>query len=49
MMYHACKRPGRKPSIQRQMLMRESAEQTPDLTHTVEKSVVGHTRVVISL
>ena len=40
MMYHACRRPGRKPSMHRQMLMRESAEQMPDLTHTVEQLVI---------
>ena len=33
MMYHACNRPGMKPRMQRQILMKESAEQTPHLTH----------------
>lgn len=32
--HQACRRPGRKPKQQRQMLMRESAEQTPRLIQT---------------
>jgi hypothetical protein len=39
MMYHACNRPGMKPRQQRPMLIRESAEQTPRLTHCKERSV----------
>lgn len=34
MMYQAWRRPGRKPSMQRRMLIRESAEQRPRLTQT---------------
>jgi hypothetical protein len=32
--HQACKRPGMNPSMQRQMLIRESAEQIPHLTQT---------------
>ena len=35
MMYHACSKPGTKPSMQSKMLMRESAEQIPVFTQTV--------------
>jgi hypothetical protein len=35
MMYQAWRRPGTQPSMQRQILMRESAEQMPHLTQTV--------------
>ena len=34
MMYQACKRPGRYPSTQRAMLIKESALQRPRLIHT---------------
>lgn len=40
MMYQAWRRPGRKPSMQRRMLMRESAEQRPHFTQTVESKVL---------
>jgi hypothetical protein len=33
-LHHACNSPGRKPNMQRQMLIRESAEQIPHLTQT---------------
>ena len=33
-MYQACRRPGIPPRTQRQMFMRESAEQMPRLTQT---------------
>jgi hypothetical protein len=36
MMYHACRRPGRYPSMQRRMFSKESAVQRPDLIHTTQ-------------
>lgn len=35
MMYQACSSPGMYPSMHRAMLMKESAEQTPDFIQTV--------------
>lgn len=42
-LHQACKRPGMNPSMQRQMLIRESAEQIPHLTQTA----MGGKRIAI--